>query len=236
MARTRSGDAGRRVVALLSLAAGLLAAGGAALAHPPQAADELLSRFEQFLVEGCSPCVREALPIATLSVRPVTIPFSSRNVGVRTTRPGEIGVEALRAHLLGRPRRQLLAVRLTLSVATGNPGEMYRMAAGLMDEEEVGAFVTGLGEIIQATSSSTPAGAGADGVEIDQSSGTIRVGVARVSRESIVYVQTGDLRVLTRRPVWEASSTIYLPVADLASLRNAIAQAAAKLQQLRNAQ
>jgi hypothetical protein len=57
-----------------------------------------------------------------------------------------------------------------------------------------------------------------------------------VSRESIVYVQTGDLRVLTRRPVWEASSTIYLPVADLAALRNAIAQAAAKLQQLRSAQ
>jgi len=224
------------VVALLSLAAGLLAAGGPPLAHPPQAADELLSRFEQFLVEGCSPCVREALPIATLPVRPVTIPFSSRNVGVRTTRPGEISVEALRAYLLGRPSRQLLAVRVTLSVATGNPGEMYRMAAGLMDEEEAGAFASGLGEIIQATSGSTPPGAGADGVEIDQTSGTIRVGVARVSRESIVYVQTGDLRVLTRRPVWEASSTIYLPVADLASLRNAIAQAAAKLQQLRSAQ
>ena len=235
MARTRSGDAGRRVVALLSLAAGLLAAGGAALAHPPQAADELLSRFEQFLVEGCSPCVREALPIATLPVRPVTIPFSSRNVGVRTTRPGEIGVEALRAHLLGRPSRQLLAVRLTLSVATGSPGEMYRMAAGLMDEEEVGAFVTGLGEIIQAASGPTLRG-GADSVEIDQSSGNIRVGVARVSAESIVYVQTGDLRLLTRRPVWEASSTVYLPVTDLAALRNAIAQAAAKLQQLRSAQ
>ena len=235
MARTRSGDAGRRVVALLSLAAGLLAAGGAALAHPPQAADELLSRFEQFLVEGCSPCVREALPIATLPVRPVTIPFSSRNVGVRTTRPGEIGVEALRAHLLGRPSRQLLAVRLTLSVATGNPGEMYRMAAGLMDEEEVGAFVTGLTEIIQAASGPTLR-CGADSVEVDQSSGNIRVGVARVSAESIVYVQTGDLRVLTRRPVWEAASTVYLPVSELAALRNAIAQAGAKLQQLRSGQ
>jgi|RhiMethySRZTD1v2_1073278.scaffolds.fasta_scaffold07360_2 hypothetical protein len=235
MARTRGGDTGRRVVALLSLAVGLLAAGGAALAHPPQAADELLSRFEQFLVEGCSPCVREALPIATLPVRPVTIPFSSRNVGVRTTRPGEIGVEALRAHLLGRPSRQLLAVRLTLSVATGSPGEMYRMAAGLMDEEEVGAFVTGLSEIIQAASGPTLRG-GADSVEIDQSSGNVRVGVARVSAESIVYVQTGDLRVLTRRPVWEAASTVYLPVAELAALRNAIAQAGAKLQQLRSGQ
>jgi hypothetical protein len=235
MARTRSGDAGRRVVALLSLAAGLLAAGGVALAHPPQAADELLSRFEQFLVEGCSPCAREAVPVATLPVRPVTIPFSSRNVGVRTTRPGEIAVEALRAHLLGRPSRQLLAVRLTLSVATGNPGEMYRMAAGLMDEEEVGAFVTGLTEIIQAASGPTLRG-GADSVEVDQSSGNIRVGVARVSAESIVYVQTGDLRVLTRRPVWEAASTVYLPVSELAALRNAIAQAGAKLQQLRSGQ
>jgi len=235
MARTRGGDTGRRVVALLSLAAGLLGPAGVILAHPPQVADELLSRFEQFLVEGCSPCVREALPIATLPVRPVTIPFSSRNVGVRTTRPGEIGVEALRAHLLGRPSRQLLAVRLTLSVATGSPGEMYRMAAGLMDEEEVGAFVTGLSEIIQAASGPTLRG-GADSVEIDQSSGNVRVGVARVSAESIVYVQTGDLRVLTRRPVWEAASTVYLPVAELAALRNAIAQAGAKLQQLRSGQ
>ncbi|HKQ65935.1 MAG TPA: hypothetical protein VJZ73_13055 [Methylomirabilota bacterium] len=235
MQRTQGGGTGRRVVALLSLAAGLLGPAGVILAHPPQVADEPLSRFEQFLVEGCSPCVREALPIATLPVRPVTIPFSSRNVGVRTTRPGEIGVEALRAHLLGRPSRQLLAVRLTLSVATGSPGEMYRMAAGLIDEEEVGAFVTGLGEIIQATSGSTLRG-GPDSVEIDQSSGNIRVGVGRVSAESIVYVQTGDLRLLTRRPVWEASSTVYLPVADLAALRNAIAQAAAKLQQLRSAQ
>jgi hypothetical protein len=236
MARTRCGDTGRRVVALLSLAAGLLGPGGSVLAHPPQVADEPLSRFEQFLVDSCSPCVREALPIATLPVRAVTIPFSSRNVGVRTTRPGEIGVEALRAHLLGRPSRQLLAVRLTLSVATGSPGEMYRMAAGMMDEEEVGAFVTGLGEIIQATSGAAPPRGGADSVEIDQSSGNIRVGVARVSAESIVYVQTGDLRLLTRRPVWEASSTVYLPIADLAALRNAIAQAAAKLQQIRSGQ
>ena len=235
MFRTRCGDTGRRVVALLSLAAGLMVAGGAALAHPPQAPEELLSRYEQFLVEGCTPCAREAVPVATLPVRPVTIPFSSRNIGVRTTRPGEIAVEALRAHLLGRPSRQQLAVRVTLSVATGSPGEMYRMAAGMMDEEEVGAFVTGLGEIIQAASGPTLR-SGADSIEIDQSSGNIRVGVARVSAEPIVYVQTGDLRVLTRRPVWEAASTVYLPVADLAALRNAIAQAGAKLQQLRSAQ
>jgi hypothetical protein len=159
---------------------------------------------------------------------------SSRGGGARATRPGEITVEALRSHVLGRPSRQSLAIGITLSVATGNPGEMYRMASGTMDEEDVGAFVSGLGDIIQAVGAPTPPGAGANTVEIDQSSGSVRVGVARQNRESTVYVQAGDVRVLGRRSVWEASSTLYLPVSDLPALRGAIVHAAAQLQKMRS--
>ena len=236
MTRTRVGALGRGAVASLAVAGALLSVGAPVTAHPPQnSAEEPVTRFEQFLLGDCSPCVRESFPIATLPVPSVKLPASSRNVSVHTTRRGEIGVDVLRSHLLGRPSRQLWAIRLTLSVATGAPGELYRMAAGIVDEADVPAFVSGVSEIVQAMSAPTPPGAGADTVDIDQSGGTVRVGVARLGGESMVYVQAGDPRVLTRRPVWEASSTVYLPVADLSALRDAIAQAAAKIQQMRSA-
>jgi hypothetical protein len=219
---------------LLALAGSFLALAAPVPAHPPQVKDEVLTRFEQFMLEGCAPCVRESVPVATLPVPSVPLPASSRGGGARATRPGEITVEALRSHVLGRPSRQSLAIGITLSVATGNPGEMYRMASGTMDEEDIGAFVSGLGDIIQAVGASTPPGAGANTVEIDQSSGSIRVGVARQNRESTVYVQAGDVRVLGRRSVWEASATLYLPVTELAALRGAITQAAAQLQKMRS--
>ena len=226
----------QRPLVVLAMAGSLIAPGGSALAHGTQGADEPLTRFEQFVLDACSPCVKESVPIATLQVPPVKLPAWSRTVGVRTTRPGEISVEALRSHRLGRPGQQLLAVRLTLSVATGNPGEMYRVASGVVDEEEIEALVSGLAEVVQAASASPPADAGADTIEIDLHSGSIRMGVIRLKGESIVYVQTGDIRVLARRPVWDAPATLYLPVADLAMLRGALAQAAMKIRKMRSGQ
>jgi hypothetical protein len=122
-----------------------------------------------------------------------------------------------------------------MSVATGNPAEVYRMAAGVVDEEEIGAFVSGLGEIIQAVSAATPPDA-TGSVETDVQTGTIRVGVIRLKGESMAYMQAGDIRVFARRPVWESGAALYLPVADLPALRNAINQAAVRIQKMRVAQ
>ena len=234
MRRTKVSGAARWALGTLAATGMLMVWDLPARAHGPQAADEPVTRFEQFLLESCSPCVKESALIATLPVPPVKLPAWSRTTGVRTTRPGEIIVEALRSHLLGRPSRQLLAVRVTLAVATGNPGEMYRVAAGVVDEEEMGAFVSSLGEIVQAASSSQDTGA--DTVELDLHSGTLRVGVIRLKGESTVYIQAGDVRMFTRRPVWDAPATHYLPVTDLPALRNVMAEAAARVVKMRGGQ
>jgi hypothetical protein len=196
--------------------------------------DEPATRFERFLLEACSPCVRESVPIATLQVPPMKLADWTRTMVGRTTQPAEIGVEALRSYVLGRPTRQMLAVRLTLSVGTGNPAEVYRMAAGVVDEEEVGALVSGLGDIVQATSATSTDATGS--IETDVQTSAIRVGVIRLKGESMAYIQAGEIRVLARRPVWESGAAVYLPVTDLPAVRNAINQAAVRIQKMRVAQ
>ena len=198
--------------------------------------DEPLTRFEKFLLETCTPCVKESSTQATLAVAPAKTAALARSTAGRAPRAGEIGVEALRSYVLGRPSRQMLAVRLNLSVATGNPGEVYRMASGVVDEEELSAFVNGLGDLVQAAASSTLTDAGVDSVELDVRGGSIRVGVLRLKGESLAFVQAGDMRVFTRRPIWEAPATLYLAVSDLPALRGAIVQAAARLQKMRGSQ
>jgi hypothetical protein len=224
------------VLATLVMAGSLVAPARSVSADVAAGVEEPLTRFEKFVLEACSPCVKESSPIATLPVPPVKTAVWARTMAGRMARTGEVGVEALRSSLLGRPSRQLLAVRLTLSVAAGNPIEMYRMATGVVDEEELAAFVSGLDDLAQAAAAPTPPDGGADFVEIDVRSGSVRVGVIRQKGEALAYVQAGDIRVLARRPVWEAPSTFYLPVADLAALRSAVVQAAAKLSRMRSGQ
>jgi hypothetical protein len=235
MRRTRISWSVGLVLVMLATAASLMAPRRDLFADVVRGVDEPVTRFERFLLETCSPCVKESVQIATLQIPSMKLAAWTRTMVGRTTQPAEIGVEALRSYLLGRPTRQMLAVRLTMSVATGNPAEVYRMAAGVVDEEEIGAFVSGLGEIIQAVSAATPPDA-TGSVETDVQTGTIRVGVIRLKGESMAYMQAGDIRVFARRPVWESGAALYLPVAELPALRNAINQAAVRIQKMRVAQ
>lgn len=236
MTRTRTFRSTRRLLAVLALVGSMAMPARSALADGVQSVDEPLTRFEKFLLEVCSPCVRESSALATLPVAPIKTSVWARSAAGRTARAGEVGVEALRSHLLGRPSRQMFAVRLNLSVATGNPGEVYRIASGVVDEEELAAFVSGLGDLVQAATAVAPTDAVVDTVEIDVRGGSIRVGVIRLKGESLAFVQAGDMRILTRRPIWEAPATLYLAVSDLATLRSAIAQAATRLQRMRGGQ
>jgi hypothetical protein len=224
----------RRALVVLALAGSILIQPQAARAHGPEGVEEPLTRFEHFQLDVCSPCVIETAPIATLAAPSMKLAAGARTAAPRTTRAGEISVEALRSQLLGRPSRQMLAIRLTLFVATGSPGELYRIGSGLVDEEEIGAFVSGLGEIAQAAAAGTPSDGNA--VEIDVRSGSIRIGVLRAKGESMVYIQAGDVRGFARRPVSDIPTTLYLPVADLAAMRGAVAQAATRMQKMRSGQ
>lgn len=168
--------------------------------------------------------------MATIRVSPPALTALPRAAAAQTARQGEIGVEVLRAYPLGRPTRRSVAIRLTLSVVTGPSTETYSLGAGLLDEEEVADLGAAVGEMARVLRASPPPGQ--ETVDVDFRGGSVRVGVMRLGAESIAYVQAGDSAALALHQVWQAPATLYLSVADLASLANGIRQSAVKIQAL----
>jgi hypothetical protein len=203
-----------------------------AMAHGAPAAEEPLSRFEQF-VSGCSPCLKESVTIATISVPALNVAALSQTLSGRTARPGQILIEALRSQVIGTSTSQLFGVRLTLSITTGPQGELFRLSSGVLDEEDVRALERSLGKMVDTASSPALSTSTADSIEIDAHTTSVRVGVIRLKGDSVAYVQAGDIHALARRPVWEAPGTLYLPVAELPRLRSAFKEAAARIQKMR---
>jgi hypothetical protein len=202
------------------------------MAHELRPGDEPpLSRYETF-VAGCSPCVKDSVAVATIAVPALNITALSQTLSGRSARAGQITIEALRSHILGKPSTQLLAVRLTLSIMTGIPGETFRLSSGIVDEGDVARLESALEEIVSA-------GTSADGEagtrEMDVHTSSVRAGMVALKGESVAYVQAGDIHSLLRRPVWDAPGTLYLAVADLARLRAALGDAAMKLRSMRGA-
>ena len=226
---------GRKALAVAVLAVTLawpVRGGQANGLHGVRAVDEPPTRFERFVLSGCTPCVTESHPVASLPIRPLKLPaFPRGGIGAR---PGEVRVDALRAYELGRPARQLLAMRLTLSVAAPAPSgtELYRLAVGLLDEEEVPALASAVTEIANLAGTS-PANTGAESTEASFRGGAVRIGLLRFQGETVAFVQAGDLQALALRPVWEVPTTMYLSPDELPALANAIARLAARVKQLR---
>jgi hypothetical protein len=228
-------DHGRILRALALLALGLappLHEQGARAHEGVRAADEPPTRFEQFLLSGCVPCVTESHLVATVPTGAPKISGLPRSAGAQPGRAGEIRVEALRAYQLGRPSRQLLALRVTLSVAVGVGGELYRVAVGLVDEEEVPALSTAVSDIARFAAT-VPPGSGVEHTDASIREGSLRIGLLRLRSESVAYAQAGDISVLSLRAVWDVPTTIYLPPDQLPALASAIGEAAAKIRQLR---
>jgi hypothetical protein len=197
-----------------------------------RAADEPPTRYEHFLLSGCAPCITESHLVATLPTGAAKISGLPRSGAVQPGRAGEIRVEALRAYPLGRPARQLLALRLTLSVAVGTGGDLYRVAVGLVDEDEVADLAAAISDIVRLAAVA-PRDAGAELINASARGGSLRIGLLRLQGESVAYAQAGELSVLALRAVWDVPATLYLPPDQLPALAGAISQAAAKLRQLR---
>jgi hypothetical protein len=226
---------GRTLVATALLAAGLAWPIPDQLAHAHEgvpAAAEPPTRFERFLLSGCVPCVTESHPVATLATGAAKISGLPRSGGAQPGRTGEIRIEALRAYTLGRPSQQRLALRMTLSVAVGPGGELYRLAVGLVDEVEVPALPVAISDIARAAAAAPPA-AGVEHADASVREGSLRIGLLRLRSESVAYAQAGDPAVLALRAVWDVPTTIYLPPDQLPALAAAIGRAAAKIYQLR---
>lgn len=226
-------DHGRILRALALLAVGLAPPGAHAHELGVRAADQPPTRFEQFLLSGCVPCVTESHLVATLATGAPKITGLPRSGGAQPGRAGEIRVEALRAYQLGQPSRQLLALRVTLSVAVSAGGELYRVAVGLVDEEEVRVLLVAVSDIAKLAAAAPP-GAGAEHTDASIREGSLRIGLLRLRGESVAYAQAGDPSMLALRAVWDVPTTMYLPPDQLPALARAIGEAAAKIRQLRD--
>jgi len=195
--------------------------------------DEPPTRFERFILSGCSPCVTESHLVATIATRPLKLPpFPRAGIG---TRPGEVRVEVLRAYELGRPSRQMLALRIILYVLAPAPSggtEPFRLAFGFLDEDEVPALVSAVADIVKLTGASS-SGAGADSTDVSFRGGSVRIGQLRFQGDTVAYVQAGDLQALMLRPVWEVPTTVYLPPSELPMLATAFGGSVEKIKQLR---
>jgi hypothetical protein len=192
------------------------------------------TRFERFLLWGCVPCVTESYPVATLPIGAMKISGLPQPGGSWAARSGEIRVETVRAYQFGRPSRQSLALRLTLSIAVGVGGEYYRLAVGLVDEEEVAALSTAVSDFAQLAPTKSSE-ASAEHTDTSLREGSLRIGLLRLRSESVAYAQAGDLSMLALRPVWDVPTTMYFPPEQLPALAKAIGRAAAKIRQLRGA-
>ena len=234
MARDRGSATTPLAMALLVMAA-LISPGPDVEAHSPlgpQKVADLPTTFERALVELCSPCVTDTYPVATLPVPPVKLPVPTRMPGGPAPRAGEIGFEILRAYQLGRPERQFLAIRLTLSVAAGSGGEMYRLAVGLLDDAELPVLASTVAHIAQIAGVA-PKDSGPASTEFDFQGGSVRVGFIQFRGDGVGYVQAGDPAMLAMRPALEVPTALYLPINQLPALVTTIGQVTAKLKTLR---
>jgi hypothetical protein len=169
--------------------------------------------------------------VATIPIAALKLPAFPRHAAGPSMRPGELRVEAVRAHELGRPGRRLLALRVNLSVGIGAGGELFRLGTGLVDEDQVPVLANAVTEMARLAAAA-PLGAGAESADVSVHGGSLRIGLLRFGSETVAYVQAGDVHALSLRPIWEVGATIYMPPGQLSALATVIEQAGAKLKQL----
>jgi hypothetical protein len=215
-----------------ALAAVVLAAPGAARGNGEDPVHPPATVFERFVLSSCSPCVRESYAVGSLATVPLALARPPRATAGTAARPGEIAVEVVRAHPLGRPGWSSVALRVSLSLSIAAGGATYRLGVGLLDGADVRPLADAVGEMVRQAAAS-PAEASAESAQVDFHGGTLRVGLLRLRGETIAYVQVGDRQAQIQLPVWEVPTTLYLAVGDLPILAAALEQAAATIEKVR---
>ena len=201
----------------------------------PTAAPPPPTHYERFVRSACLPCVQESHPVKTVALSPVKLPSIPLGLppGVELpSRPGQVGFEVVRAYELGRPTRQLLAVRVTIAVGMGSvAGQLFPLGFGMLDAEDAADLAFGIAEL--AKNASVPARDGAGIVDIDYHVGSLRVGIVRVPGDVVAYVQVGDIPLLALRPVWQVPTTVFLSASELPTLKAALTDVLARIRTLR---
>jgi hypothetical protein len=201
-------------------------------AHGPET-PEPATRFERYLLASCSPCVRAAYSVAALCIAPSRPSGFSPQVVSTMARGGEIRLEVLRAHPLGRPTQQFLAARATLAVLASG-GQLYRIAVGVIDEEDLPALAAAVAAMVQAPVAATPPADDADVTETEFHTATVRVGTVRLPGAAVAYVQAApDIRAVAPPTPLEMQSALVFGIEELPALGQAIEQVMARIQKLR---
>jgi len=219
-------------LALVGVVAGGGAIGSAHDLIPGQTREEPNTAFEAVTADSCSPCVRDSYAVAALPLASLRSGTFGPTVANMMSRGGEIRIEVVRAYPLGRPNQQVLAMRATLSIKTGD-GQIMPVTNGLLDEEDVGAFAAAVDNMAKSAARRPAEEPIPDITEMEFHAGALRVGTIRVRTEDVAYLQAGNMRVLRAPTPFETSSAIFLPVSELSVLHQAIGQAELKIKKLR---
>jgi hypothetical protein len=190
------------------------------------------TRFEAFVADACAPCVTDSWTVATLTTPAQRLPGFAPQVLNVMGRAGEVRLEAVRAHSLGRATQRFLAMRVVLSVAGGG-GQLYRFGAGLLDEEDLPRFTAAVADLARALASTPSADPPPTSSEVEYHAGSVRVGAVRLQGAAGAYVQAGDVHALPVPTAVEASAALFFPPDDLRALLDALGQVAERLGRLR---
>jgi len=195
---------------------------------------EPATRLEMFLA-SCSLCIRDWYPVATLVSPPLRPPGIPQRLLNMMERGGEARFEVVRAYARADRGKQVWAMGVSLfqSVSGGSP---YRLAAGLLDEEDLPELAAALSEmtkLLAVRERDRPAG---ETTVIDFRGGSIRIGVLRTEALAVAYIQAGDVQSLTPPTELGALDALFFPVSDLGALDGIVRQVATKIQELRRGQ
>lgn len=197
-----------------------------------QAREESATTFEVLLVEICSPCLRDSYAVATLPI----VPSRPLGFGPAVTsimaRGGEVRFEVVRAYPLGKVSQQFFAMRATLSIKTGD-GQLYPVAAGLLDEKNVTTLATAVDAMSKTASIRVAEEITPDTTEMEFQAGSLRVGTMRIRGGEVAYIQAGNVRSLRPPTAFETTNAMFLPVSDLPALHHAIGQVEHRIRKLR---
>jgi hypothetical protein len=204
----------------------------------PTAAPPPPTHFERFVRSGCSPCVQETQSVKSVAIAPAKLPAGSYGLPAAADLParsGQITLEIMRAWELGRPTRELLAVRVNLLIGMGTATtQPFPLGFGMLDADDASDLARAVGEMAKFAAV-PPKDTSIETIDVDYRVGSLRVGVIRLRGDAVAYVQVGDIALLAQRPVWQVPTTVFVSLADLPALATALTEVVIRLRTLRRA-
>jgi hypothetical protein len=200
--------------------------------HSAPRREEAATKFEIFLDVDCAPCVKETYAVANVPIASLRPSGFGPSVASVMARGGEVRFEVIRAHPLGDGEQQMFAMRAVLAIRVGD-GQVYRVVAGLVDEEAIPSLTSAIGGMFKALSPPSAESRLPASTEMEFHAGSLRVGVIRVPDAEVAYIQVGDVQTIPPPTTAETYGALFFATADLPAVQRVIDQAAREIKTLR---